>query len=320
MYLVRRKTPHTTINNETIAVGISRDGALTRLYEYRNTAGATPKDTTSESESMFFPNSNSSILLVLREIHPSIESKSSENIIKILANRKSCLMDIIIDRTPEAMFINETKSDIATKLCILVFINLYIWSYLLININRGIDITFYMKVCLYGSGSKRTPKELTDVGYELGLRLAQNNHSLVFGGGNDGMMGAVAKGVFDNGGKIMAIAPEWINEFDDPFRGYDEYIKTDSMDERKKLFLEKSDVFVIVPGGIGTLDEFFEVLTLKYLNRHSKKIILFNINHFYDMMIEMLNRMHDDCLIREGALDIFVVADSIDEVFEYIMD
>jgi len=92
------------------------------------------------------------------------------------------------------------------------------------------------------------------------------------------------------------------------------------MDERKKLFLEKSDVFVIVPGGIGTFDEFFEVLTLKYLNRHSKKIILFNINHFYDMMIEMLNRMHDDCLIREGALDIFVVADSIDEVFEYIMD
>ena len=175
-----------------------------------------------------------------------------------------------------------------------------------------------MKVCLYGSGSKRTPSEFTDVGYELGLKIALNNHSLVFGGGNDGMMGAVAKGVYDNGGKITSISPWWINEFDDPFDDYDECIKTDSMDERKKLFLEKSDVFIIVPGGIGTLDEFFEVLTLKYLNRHSKKIILFNINQFYDKMIDMLHQMHDEGLIREGALDIFVVANSIDEVFEFI--
>ena len=163
-----------------------------------------------------------------------------------------------------------------------------------------------------------TPREFTDVGYELGLKIALNNHSLVFGGGNDGMMGAVAKGVYDNGGKITSISPWWINEFDDPFEGYDECIKTDSMDERKKLFLEKSDVFIIVPGGIGTLDEFFEVLTLKYLNRHSKRIILFNINHFYDKMIDMLHQMHDEGLIREGALDIFVVANSIDEVFEFI--
>lgn len=175
-----------------------------------------------------------------------------------------------------------------------------------------------MKVCLYGSGSKRTPSEFTDVGYELGLKIALNNHSLVFGGGNDGMMGAVAKGVYDNGGKITSISPWWINEFDDPFDGYDECIKTDSMDERKKLFLEKSDVFIIVPGGIGTLDEFFEVLTLKHLNRHSKRIILFNINHFYDKMIDMLHQMHDEGLIREGALDIFVVANSMDEVFEFI--
>lgn len=175
-----------------------------------------------------------------------------------------------------------------------------------------------MKVCLYGSGSKMTPREFNDVGYELGLKIALNNHSLVFGGGNDGMMGAVAKGVYDNGGKITSISPWWINEFDDPFDDYDECIKTDSMDERKKLFLEKSDVFIIVPGGIGTLDEFFEVLTLKYLNRHSKKIILFNINHFYDKMIDMLHQMHDEGLIREGALDIFVVANSIDEVFEFI--
>ena len=74
-----------------------------------------------------------------------------------------------------------------------------------------------MKICMYGSGNKKTPKEYTDVGYKLGLEIAEKGHSLVFGGGNYGMMGAVASGVFDNGGEILAIFPEWIMEFDDQF-------------------------------------------------------------------------------------------------------
>lgn len=175
-----------------------------------------------------------------------------------------------------------------------------------------------MKICMYGSGNKKTPKEYTDVGYELGLEIAEKGHSLVFGGGNDGMMGAVASGVFDNGGEILAIFPEWIMEFDDQFKHSSQVIPTESMDERKKLFLEKSDVFIICPGGFGTLDELFEILTLKYLRRHSKKIIIFNINHFYDDLISILDEMHDAGLIREGALDIFDVADSMDEVFQLI--
>ena len=175
-----------------------------------------------------------------------------------------------------------------------------------------------MKICVYGSGSKKTPEEFTDVGYELGLELAKNNHSLVFGGGNDGMMGVVAKGVFDNGGDVIGIAPKWIGGFNDDFKKCSEYIETDSMNERKNLFLEKSDVFIIVPGGFGTLDELFEVLTLKYLHMHSKKIILFNINNFYDKLISMLDEMHDMGIVREGALETFDVANSLDEVLQLI--
>lgn len=175
-----------------------------------------------------------------------------------------------------------------------------------------------MKICLYGSGSKKTPEEFLDVGYELGLKIAENGHALVFGGGNDGMMGAVAGGVFENGGEITAIAPEWIFEFDDEFLNVTEFISTDSMDERKNLFLEKSDAFIIAPGGYGTLDEFFEIVTLKYLGRHSKSIILFNINHFYDTLIQMLDGMYAKGLIRQDAVDIFQVAESIDEVFELL--
>lgn len=175
-----------------------------------------------------------------------------------------------------------------------------------------------MNICLYGSSSEETPEEYTDVGYELGLKIAENGHSLVFGGGDDGMMGAVASGAFDGGAEITAIAPGWIGEFDSKFEKSNEYIKVDSMDERKKLFLEKSDLFIISPGGVGTLDEFFEVLTLKSLNRHSKRIILFNINNCYDSLISMLQDMHDEGLIREGVLDIFDVANSIDDIFQLI--
>ena len=175
-----------------------------------------------------------------------------------------------------------------------------------------------MKICLYGSGSENTPKEFTEIGYELGLKIVEHNHSLVFGGGNDGMMGAVASGVFDNGGEIIGIAPEWISEFDDDFKSCSEYIKTDSMDVRKKLFLEKSDAFVIVPGGIGTLDEFFEIIVLKFLKRHEKKIILFNINGFYDNLLSMLDEMSNQGFIRSGFEDVFETAATIDEVFEFL--
>lgn len=175
-----------------------------------------------------------------------------------------------------------------------------------------------MKICLYGSGSVNTPKEFREIGYRLGLKIVENNHSLVFGGGNDGMMGSVASGVLDNGGEIIGIAPEWIAAFDDDFKSCSEYIKTDSMDERKKLFLEKSDAFIIVPGGIGTLDEFFEILVLRFLKRHDKRIVLFNINGFYDTLLLMLDEMSNQGFIRSGFEDVFDTATTIDEVFELL--
>ena len=132
------------------------------------------------------------------------------------------------------------------------------------------------------------------------------------------MMGAVASGVFDNGGEIIGIAPEWIGEFDDNFKKCTEYIKTDSMDERKNLFLKKSDAFVIVPGGIGTLDEFFEIIVLKFLKRHDKQIILFNIDGFYDTLLLMLDEMSSQGFMRKGVENLFKIATTIDEVLELL--
>ncbi len=175
-----------------------------------------------------------------------------------------------------------------------------------------------MEICIFGSSSKNTPKEFTDVGYELGLKIAEKNHGLIFGGGNDGMMGAVASGAFANGGRITDISPRWIGEFDDKFENSTELILTDTINERKDLFLENSDVFIVCPGGLGTLDEFFDFLALRYLNRHTKIIILFNINGFYEKLMEVLDDIYHYGLIPEGTLDNCHLANSVEDIFKII--
>ena len=174
-----------------------------------------------------------------------------------------------------------------------------------------------MNICLYGSGSRKTPKIYTDKAYELGCEIAKNNHTLVFGGGDTGMMGACAKGVHDNNGKSIGIAPKWINDFEPLCETCSEFIYVKSMNERKEKFLNNSDAFIISPGGIGTLDEFFEIITLKKLKQHDKTIIVFNIAHFYDKMLEMLEDMDKKGFLYKQE-EIFKTATSIDEIFNYL--
>ena len=174
-----------------------------------------------------------------------------------------------------------------------------------------------MNICLYGSGSRKIDKIYTDNAYELGRQLAKNGHTLVFGGGDTGMMGACAKGVHDNNGKSIGIAPEWIGNFEPLSEKCSEFIYVDSMDERKQKFLENSDMFIITPGGIGTLDEFFEIITLRKLKQHDKEIIVFNINGFFNKMLEMIDEMGDKGFLYEQS-ELFKTAQNIDEIFKYI--
>lgn len=175
----------------------------------------------------------------------------------------------------------------------------------------------FMRICLYGSGSRKIDEIYTDNAYRLGCRIAELNHTLVFGGGDTGMMGACAKGVHENGGKTLGIAPEWIGNFEPLCETCSEFIYVDSMDERKNEFVNNSDAFIISPGGIGTLDEFFEIITLKKLKRHDKKIIVFNIAHFFDKMIEMIDEMGEKGFLYKQE-ELFKVCNSIDEIFEYL--
>ncbi|MBQ2831083.1 TIGR00730 family Rossman fold protein [Methanobrevibacter sp.] len=174
-----------------------------------------------------------------------------------------------------------------------------------------------MNICLYGSGSRNIDKIYTDAAYELGCEIAKNGHTLVFGGGKTGMMGACAKGVHDNDGKSIGIAPEWIGKFEPLCEKCTTFIHVDTMDERKNEFVKNSDAFIITPGGIGTLDEFFEIITLKKLKQHNKEVIVYNINHFFDKMFEMIDEMGKKGFLYKQE-DIFKTANSCDEIMKYL--
>ena len=174
-----------------------------------------------------------------------------------------------------------------------------------------------MKICLYGAASRNIDKSFTDECYKLGAEIAKKEHTLIFGGGDTGIMGAVSQGVIDNNGKTVGIAPKWIDDFEKLSPNCSEFIYVDSMDERKNLFLEKSDAFIIAPGGIGTLDELFEILTLKKLKKHDKEIIIFNLNSYYDKIIGMLNEM-DEKKFLNTKFELFKIADTVDDVLNYL--
>ena len=177
-----------------------------------------------------------------------------------------------------------------------------------------------MNICVYGAASSVIDESFTKTGEELGRRIAARGHGLVFGGGRNGMMGATARGVEENGGYILGISPAFFveNNAEVSFPDCSEFIHTDNMRERKRLLEEKSDAFIITPGGIGTFDEFFEILTLKQLGRHNKAIVILNINGFYNELALALYKMVRERFITEDCVELCKVCESIDEALDYV--
>ncbi|MBQ3146052.1 MAG: TIGR00730 family Rossman fold protein [Clostridia bacterium] len=177
-----------------------------------------------------------------------------------------------------------------------------------------------MRICVYGAASSLINENFIKAGEELGRKMVERGHSLVFGGGRSGMMGAPARGVYEKGGHILGIAPKFFEENNPEvsFENCTEFIKTETMRERKRLLDESSDAFIVTPGGIGTFDEFFEVLTLKQLGRHNKAIVIFNIDKYYDSLIEMLEMAIKQKFVTKNCLDLYKVAYTVEEVLDYI--
>lgn len=177
-----------------------------------------------------------------------------------------------------------------------------------------------MKICVYGAASSEIDKCFVEAGEELGKKMADRNIGLVFGGGRNGMMGAVARGVAENGGNILGISPKFFeeNNAEISFLGCSEFIHTETMRERKKLLDESSDAFIVTPGGIGTFDEFFEILTLKQLGRHNKAIVILNTAGYFDNMRKMMEYSIEKKFITTDCVELYKVVDNPEEALNYI--
>lgn len=177
-----------------------------------------------------------------------------------------------------------------------------------------------MRICVYGAASSLIDKSFIEAGEELGRKMAKKGHGLVFGGGRSGMMGAPARGVRENGGEVIGISPKFFEENNPEvaFEDCTDFIKPETMRDRKKLLEEMADAFIVSPGGIGTFDEFFEILTLKQLGRHNKAIVILNINGYFDDMIRMMSNAIDKNFITTDCVELYKVMDNIDEALDYI--
>ncbi len=153
-------------------------------------------------------------------------------------------------------------------------------------------------VCVYcGSGPGTNPR-FVEAAIALGKTFAENGVRLVYGGGSLGLMGAVAKSTLDHGGSVTGIIPEFLTARENALTRVQEMIVTPDMHERKRLMFERSDAFVALPGGIGTLEELVEQLTWQQLGRHTKPVLLANIDGFWEPLLALLAHMRATQFIR----------------------
>lgn len=175
-----------------------------------------------------------------------------------------------------------------------------------------------MNICVYGASSSEVDNIYITATEELGEKMALRGHALVFGGGANGMMGAAARGVYRQGGQIIGIAPSFFNVDGVLFENCTEFYYPETMRERKKMLEDKSDAFVISPGGIGTLDEFFEILTLKQLGRHKKPIAVFNVNGHFDDLKSMLEGLAHKKFMSKECLELCPFFSDADSLLDFI--
>lgn len=169
-------------------------------------------------------------------------------------------------------------------------------------------------VCVYcGSGPGAKPV-YAQAARALGHSLAANGVGLVYGGGGLGLMGEVARATLGAGGRVTGIIPKFLTEKEHMLTDVNELIVTEDMHVRKRLMFERSDAFVALPGGIGTLEELVEQLTWSQLGRHTKPIVVANIDGFWEPFLKLLAHMRDDQFIRNGLNVRFIVVDSAEAI------
>jgi uncharacterized protein (TIGR00730 family) len=169
-------------------------------------------------------------------------------------------------------------------------------------------------VCVYCGSGPGTNPHFVEAAIGLGKVLAENGIRLVYGGGSIGLMGAVATSVLDHGGTVTGIIPDFLTIRENALKRVQEMIVTPDMHERKRLMFERSDAFVALPGGIGTLEELVEQLTWQQLGRHAKPILLANIDGFWEPLLALLAHMRATQFIRQTLAVEILKAERVEDI------
>ncbi len=175
-----------------------------------------------------------------------------------------------------------------------------------------------MNICVYGAASVSLDQKYITATENLGKELAKRGHGLVFGGGRNGLMGAAARGFTQGGAKdIICVAPKFFQVDGVLYEHCSEYIHPDTMRERKGILEDRSDAFIAAPGGIGTFDELFEIITLRSLGRHTKPVVLYNACGFYTPLTELMAKYEKEGFLKNFEKLVFI-SDSPTEIAEYL--
>ena len=176
-----------------------------------------------------------------------------------------------------------------------------------------------MNICIYGASGNHLDRAYFDAARALGRLLAEGGHTLVFGGGAGGLMGACAEGAAEGNGEIYGIAPRFFDEPGILFPRCSRFLFTETMAERKGAMAEASDAFIALPGGIGTFEEFFETLTLKQLGRHAKPMALLNTLRYYAPLSAMLERAAEDGFLSRRCFSLYALCDTPEDALRHVL-
>jgi len=173
-------------------------------------------------------------------------------------------------------------------------------------------------ICVFCASSTTLEQHWLDLAYATGQELAARGHSLVSGGGRVGMMGTVAEGARAGGAHTLGVIPQTLVDWEVADTRSDELIVTGDMGSRKNLMIERADAVLTLPGGLGTLDELFEVWTTATLRLHSKPIVLLDPDSFYEGLLAWLGKLADTEFVRRRALEMITVVGSVPAAFDTI--
>ena len=171
-----------------------------------------------------------------------------------------------------------------------------------------------MKICIFCSANQQLDPDFFALTEELGQWLAKEGHTLVYGGVNCGLMECVAKAVHEAGGRTIGVIPQIVEKNGRISDHVEVEIPCDNLSDRKQLMLEKSDVFIALPGGIGTIDEVFTIAASATIGYHEKRVILYNMKGFWDGLIAMLDDLQARGVIRQQWQSYITIANSLEDI------